>query len=168
MTNPDKYALTVWGNKADEGKDFTTPSGQLCRIRKLEMLDILELDIIDLMDTFTKQLVAEPGKSKEQEEEATGAAFLDMLRDPARRHKVIDAINDVVPRAVIAPAVEPLPEKNYRKVPGTLYVDDLSLEDRFAIFGESFQGWGDVSKFREEEAEGVGVVAEGESLPNNS
>lgn len=166
MTNPDKYAPSVWGNKAEEGKDFTTPSGQLCRVRKLEMLDILELDIMDLMDTFTKQLVAEPGK--EATEEATGMAFLDMLRDPQRRDKIIDAINNVVPRAVIAPVVEPLPEKQYRKVPGTLYVDDISLEDRFAIFGESFQGWGDVSKFREEEAGSVAVVAEGESLPNNS
>lgn len=159
MTNPDKYAPTVWGNKVDEGRDFTTPSGQLCRIRKIGMEDILELGLLDIMDTFTNQLTANP-EAKPSEEEV-GDAFLEMLKDPERRHKIVTAINEVVPRAVMAPSVEPLPEKNYRKVPGLLYVDDLSLEDRFAIFGASFDGWGDVSKFREEEKENVGAVAEG-------
>lgn len=167
MTNPDQYAPTVWGNKNEEGRDLTLPSGQKCRVRKIGMEDILELDLIDLMDTFTKQLTAEPS-DKKTEEDATGDAFMEMLKDPDRRHKIITAINSVVPRAVIAPSVEPLPEKSYKKAPGLIYVDDISLEDRFAIFGASFDGWGDVSKFRAEQTEGVGAVAESESVPSNS
>lgn len=154
--NPEDYAPTAWGNKVSMEKDLVLSSGQKCRVRKLEMEDILELDILDVMDTFTSQLVAEPDDNKNSDP----MEMLKLLKDSDRREKLMSAINRVIPVTVVAPQVLPDPEPGRPKKPGHIYISMIDLVDKMEIFGAAFDGWGDVTGFREETQESLGAVAE--------
>lgn len=157
----DKYALTAWGApKNINEKDVTLPSGQLCRVRELQMEDVLELDLIDAVDTFTGQLIDDRADGKETSHESDAKSFLTFLRDKEKREKLLKIVDATIPRAVVAPVVLPALPKGRAKKEGFIYVDQIELNDKLAIFTEIFQGFGDVSKFREEQAEGVGTLAE--------
>lgn len=160
----DPYALTGWGSQSREKeKDLTLPSGQRCRVRMLGMEDILELDLLDAMDTFSKHLIKDvkkPGK-QETEEEDSGLEFLKMLKDGDRMKDLRKTVDKVVPVVVLKPQVWPNPGKNKTPDPGKLYVKDIDLSDKFVIFSAVFEGFGPgMADFREESEKSVGAVEE--------
>lgn len=164
MEENGKYELTGWGRKpSDNEKDVKLPSGQLCRVKVLEMEDIIELDLIDALDTFSGKLLEDPRKSKKKKkDEGPMNGFMDLLRDKERSKKLIETINKVIPQAVVIPTVLPIPAEGEERREDGLYVDRIPLPDRFTIFGATFEGFGGgMSDFREESQESVGAVDEG-------
>ncbi len=161
----DPYAPTVWGvPKSINEKDLVLPSGQRCRVRELEMEQVLELDLIDALDTFTGQL-SDDGTPVE---EVAEKSFLDFLKNKPQREKFLETMDKVIPVVVVAPFVNPNPPKGRAKNPNKVYVSDISLQDKMSIFSSVFSGFGEVSKFREEQEEGVGDLAESQGLPHDA
>lgn len=156
MTNPADFAPTQWKRKKSQF-EVTLPSGQKCLCRSVTMEDILELGILDVMDTFTGQLLAEP-ESKEADQSVS--ATFEMLKDKERRDKFLGAINKLIPKAVVLPRVHEDPFPGYEKEEDKVYVSDIELQDKMEIFAKTFGGWGDASTFRPESEKPLGSVAE--------
>ncbi|TDO18130.1 hypothetical protein EV580_1312 [Mycobacterium sp. BK086] len=113
-------------NKAGE-HDIELPSGGFVRYRKLNKGNLLQLNLIEVMDGFTPELLADIGG--EDAQAAEGAA-LRALVDPKSNAKIFGPIDRVIAAAVVAPKVvldEPSTDTQ-------INVAEIELEDKVAIF----------------------------------
>jgi hypothetical protein len=118
---PRSYGFT----KADEA-DLELPSGSLIRYRKLTKGHLLKLNLIEVMDGFTPELLADVRSGGETSNDAA----LKALTDPARNSKIFGPIDRVVAAAVIIPPVVIVGPTTETQV----NIDDVELEDKIAIF----------------------------------
>jgi hypothetical protein len=166
---------------------FTTPSGNKCVIRELELDDVLDLGIIDRMDSLTG-IVQEDhidrvsgkkkkGKQLEKSKSKDDMAFMRSLKDKDKRAEVTEMIEMIAVACVVKPklhspwindpnsATPDNPdgrrklEKNERE-PDKAYVDYVNFVDKLAIFHEVFGGMERLQQFREAADEGVGDLAD--------
>lgn len=166
---------------------FTTPSGNKCVIRELELDDVLDLGIIDKMDTLTGLVQEEhidrvsgkpkKGKQLDKVKAQSDKEFMKALQDKDRRAEVTDMIEMIAVACVVQPklhspwindpnaATEKNPDgrrkldKNERE-PDKAYVDYVNFVDKLAIFHEVFGGMERLQQFREAASEGVGDLAD--------
>lgn len=168
MPDQSKYTPTSWGQP--DTFDVTTPSGQVCLIRKLQMEDIVELNLIDSLDSLTG-LVGQPSavkqpmdhqKSKEQlaaDAEKEQADFTNsLMKDKEKFRQMTATIDKVLTAVVIAPKIELAPAEEADKVNGVVYTSSVGFEDKMAVFEAAFDGLGNLEPFREGPSEGVGGV----------
>lgn len=135
--NPNAWAAA----KTSRTKDFTCPSGQTCRLRKLEPEQLLESGILDritrlegLADALVTTAEGQPPK---------------MASTPSREdfRVLLETINQLVVLAVESPALAPVPEEGGDR-DALIYVDDVDLEDRMAIMEEALKGLKSLDRFR--------------------
>lgn len=179
MTEIDlaKYEVTAWGKNKDFKKpfEFTTPSGQLTLLKRLDMGDILKLGVADELDFMTKALVADDPKPGEAEGEST--SIIQAMVRGDNFDKMEKSINVVCAAGVIAPKLHPVPmltktengktivvPNDNARQEGLLYVDAIPFNDRLVLFGEIFETEG-LTDFREEPAAGVGDVPNVSDVP---
>lgn len=112
--------------KADEF-DLELPSGSLVRYRKLTKSHLLQLNLVEVMDGFTPELLAE---AQSDNEEVARDAALKALTDPQRNGKIFGPVDRVVVAAVLIPAVVLVGTTTDTQV----NVDDIELEDKLTIF----------------------------------
>lgn len=168
----NKYAVTGWAVQGDQQYDLQLPSGQLCLVRKLEMERIVELGIMDALDTFTNQIPMDnKKKSKKVQEGDEARAFMDMLKNKEAFAKLQNTVNTVVMDCVVQPKIHALPETNpdgdelEPRDPTAVYIDALKFSDKMAIFQDVFDGMGEMSAFRPGQTDPVGTMAEVTSAP---
>ena len=75
------------------------PSGQRCLVKHLDTMDLVQADLVEDMDFFTKALFPSSGGG------ATDKGFWQALRDPDRQLKFFTLLNKLVEVAVINPVV---------------------------------------------------------------
>jgi hypothetical protein len=137
------YAPTGWRKKQRIEFDLTLPSGQLCRVLRLEREDLFRLNLMSYLDSFTP-LLMEDSISAEQRNERMRET---MTKNPDSIANMFMAIDEVVMAATIRPHVTndankvdyggPQDWGNPQFV-ATAYIEDIGMEDRMAIFAAAF------------------------------
>lgn len=178
MSEYDRYAPVSWGQ--DEYFDVRCPSGQVCQVRRLDMVDIIELDLVDKFDALSPVVGQGEDKKKPQdrkksakqieaeEQKRNDELTRDLMRDKDQFKSMVDAIDKAVERAIVQPhVVRPvkklddgseveLPHEEREK--GVVYTSSIGFEDKMHIFDKVFDGSADLEPFREGPDEGVGDV----------
>lgn len=159
----DKYAVTGWAS-GPQPFDLTLPSGQTCLVRKLEVPDLIRTGLLDRLDTFFPELLAEEGQKKDTEDDES---FLQKIKDPAKFNALEDIINKIAIEVVLTPKLHAVPvptpdqlaqgiTSDTLRIDGLVYVDKIPFGDKMAIFNAVFEGIGDLGQFREGQGDGVG------------
>lgn len=170
MTDP--YAVTSWG-VVNAPFDMTTPSGQKCLVRKLEMEDVLAHGLINELDGISTALIDENAPEEEQE---SGASLLVAFKDTDKFGRLEKTINKIVQITVVQPVIYGIPDEVLNpqtrkpeagpRVEGRAYVDQISFMDKMSIFGKVFEGFKGLEQFREDEqADDLGTMANVEAVP---
>lgn len=161
----DPYAPTAWGQPTEQ--DFTCPSGQLCRVRRVDIMDLLGGGLLNNLDFVTKIVQdehipnANPGP-KAAEENAVRALAASGPEQMAEFKKSIDS---VVLRVVVKPSLWPVPDEGEPRVDGCVYVDSVAFTDKVQIFNWAVSGGKnatEIQQFRPEADQSVGTLEHGE------
>lgn len=167
----DKYALTpAWNVKPNY--DLELPSGQVILVRTLTMEDVVDLDLVEAMDTFTglaEQTVANKGKGKgkKKTQEETEKEFgLTLFGDKDRFKRILGIADKAILVAVVKPEIVAAPEDDADREDGILYVDTIPFGDRLFIFNAVFDGVGGMESFRPVATADVGDVADVAVVPS--
>lgn len=177
----NKYALTSWGQPTQE--DLVCPSGQVCRVRKLEIEDILMMDVMDEIDTLTslvstehvqpamgkKKAADRPQKklTKKQEADANKAAVKKLTEDPKAFATLTWMLDSVTAMAVVAPAIYKSLEGTkgeYTRIPDDkrktdrTYADSVGFADKMKIFEVALGNLGEMETFRTKQESALGSV----------
>lgn len=137
----DRYAPTTWGS--DE-YDFTTPSGQMCRMRKVPIEGLVESGLLDKLNTLSPR-VDQLIKRSNNEPPAPASD----TTDGAAMREMLSVLNDFIPLVVVAPMVHPTPKDPADRVEGLVYVSSVGLADQLAIMNEALGGLEKMATFRE-------------------
>lgn len=160
----DKYALSTAWEKSNEFKrpfDYVlTETKQTCLVRRMDMGDLLKLGVAEEMDFMSKALMSDEAATAKSGGEAVSAAMM-KAQNFAKMEQMINA---VVLEGVIKPKLQPVPAHDQARQPGQLYVDSIPFNDRVELFSVIFDSEG-LSTFREEQADGVGNVANVTDVP---
>jgi hypothetical protein len=138
----DPYAVTSWG---ETGYDFRTPSGQLCRLRKL---DPARLAMSGVLDKITRL----PGLAQEQIDKAEGNPPPATPEMPSsdQLSALTDVLQILIPLAVEKPAIWELPAEGEERVNGRVYIDTVDFADQVAIMERVTGGVKAFDNFRQE------------------
>jgi hypothetical protein len=158
------YAPTGWKRRYRVEFDITVPSGQLCRVMRLEREDLFRMDLIQYLDTFTPMLMQESVSDLAARRQIENS----VKDDPTSLSKMFVAIDQVVLAATIRPRVTDDENKvdygqssdwSNPKFIATAFISDLEMEDRMAIFGAAFGRSMDDLKSVFQEESSLGSVA---------
>lgn len=166
----DPYAPTAWGGSIEE--DFVCPSGQVCLVRKLDVIDLVAEGVLNSVDFLTETVQSKhinaatvtPGQLAEVAAKATD----NLAEDPEKFALFSEAVNKVVLRVVAKPELQPVPAPGLPRVNGVVYIDAVRSADKFAIFNFVVSGKREsraVAQFRSEGNESVGAVESREDVP---
>lgn len=150
----DEFAPTSW-SVAPKPFVLELASGQKCLVRKLGMEDIIKLDMLDDLDTFTPQLLPPEAEGKPKTAVSSIRESLGSMADSSKFGKLESTINKVTIACVLKPKVLPIPLEGEEREEGRAYVDYISFGDKMYIFGEVFEGMSDMESFREEQTTSV-------------
>jgi len=165
----DEYALSpAWSKSKGFKKPFDhvcSETGQKVRIRRLDMGDLLKLDIAEEMDFMSKAVMSTETPAQEKPEAQTSQeAVANAIKNSKNFSKMEKMINLVVAAGVIKPQLYAAPEHENARQAGLNYVDEVPWNDRMELFSVIFEMDG-IATFREEEEPGVGDVADVPSVP---
>jgi hypothetical protein len=116
-----------YGIKKTGEDDLELPSGSLVRYRKLSPGQVLELNMVEVLDGFTPQLLADV---RSGDEDKVQAAFFKAVSDPERNANIFGPTDRVAAAAVIIPRVVLDGPTNDTQV----NVKDIDLGDKLVIF----------------------------------
>ena len=142
-TPANPYAPVGWRRKQRIEFDLTMPSGQRCRVMRLERDDLLRLNLIQELDTFTPLLM----ENSISDAERQGQMETMVKDDPQALVKMLHAVDKVVMAATINPRIttdEKLvnygSEKDWANPDfvATVLLDDIDTFERMFIFGSAF------------------------------
>jgi hypothetical protein len=116
-----------YGFTRSEEADLELPSGSLVRYRKLNKGMLLKLNLLEVLDGFTPELLAD---MRSDDQGTANEAAVKALADPANNAKIFGPIDRVIAASVVIPAVVLVGPTTEDQV----NVDDIELEDKVAIF----------------------------------
>jgi hypothetical protein len=129
---PRQYGL----RRAHEEFDLDLPSGSFVKLRRLDQNDVIRLNLIEVLDGFTPDLMANIRDAAQGEDGTSSDEVVRALSDPERSKKMFGPIDRVIAACVIEPAVSlDEPSTDDGKL---VNVDDVDLVDKFAIFNAAF------------------------------
>jgi hypothetical protein len=167
----DPYAPVVWGLPTEQ--DFTCSSGQVCRVRRVDIMDLLGGGLLNNLDFVTKIVQDEhiPNAAVVPKSAEDNALAVLTKSGPEQMEEFKKSINAIVLRVVVKPALWPVPEEDEARVDGCVYVDSVPFTDRTEIFNWAVSGGRnaqDVQQFREEAGESLGAVEPVEVVPTET
>jgi hypothetical protein len=174
----------------EESRPFVAPSGNKCLIRDLELDDVLELGLLDKIDSLTAIVQDEhidrvagtskkaSGKGKKPKPEKSDVKQMsDLFKDKEKREDITDVINLIAMTCVVEPklhdpwildpnaasAENPTGRRKLEKNerdPELAYLDYVNFVDKITLFHEVFGGMERLQQFREEADQSLGNVAD--------
>jgi len=141
VANP--YAVTGWRAKQRVTFDLTLPSGQVCLVARMERDDLLKLDLMQYLDTFTPILLEDTLSESEREKLMTDT----VQENPEALQKMLRAIDTVVMACCLKPKITQDPNLvNYGNEADWLdpnftpvaLLDHIDSFERMYIFGAAF------------------------------
>lgn len=145
--NVDPYAPTTWGQV---DREFRTPSGQLCRIKNLDLPDLMGSGMLDRLNTL--QGVVDKNVRKGQGQPPVDP--MKMLADKRTGRQFAELVDQLTCVIVTAPKVYPVPDPNAKReqdrerIAGRVYVDTINLVDKVEIFNAALAGLRELEPFR--------------------
>jgi hypothetical protein len=137
----DKYVATAAAWLSNEF-DFVVPSGLTCRLKKVQVEDLVAAGIIDKITRL-------PGLAQQQIDKAEGKPPApDRMPTTQEMEQLTTVLNTMIPLVVARPVITPLPESGEEKVVGFIYPDSIDLADRVAIMERVLTGVRNLDKFR--------------------
>lgn len=149
--------------------DFETPSGALCRLRKIGQEEALSMGFLNHLDLFSSELMKDADGRKKPTQEIV-AEIAEKLARKKDSDDFFGVVSRVVMEAVVKPTIveergtdeSPLP-------PGVYSIHSIDLKDKMAIFRAVLgEGLDKIAPFREGQESGVGSMESGESVQHNS
>jgi hypothetical protein len=138
----------VWSSKkAGNSLDFTCPSGQTCRLRKLTPERLLESGMLDRISRLE-------GLASELVDRAEGQPPVRKMPSREDLAMLLETINVVIPLAVEEPQVwaDSATEAEITAAgadpANVIRCSDIDLDDRMAILEESLKGIRALDRFR--------------------
>lgn len=166
------YAPTGWRKKRRVEFDLEMPSGQMCRVMRLERDDLLRLNLIEHLDTFTPMLMDTQMDDAERQ-----AEIRETIQDkPEALNKMLLAVDKVVMSATIRPRITDDRKKvnygterdwNDPNFTATVHLDDIDMFERMYIFGAAFGRSMDDLKSVFEQTPGLDSLADVSSVQQN-
>lgn len=150
-TPADKLAeaLAEWGMAKADPK-LTLSSGVEITYRPLDIPKMVDLDILDKMDSFAPRVLDSGKKSKKKETE-------DPEMTAEKIVALVGVLDLVTVACVVSPEIHPEPEDG-ELVPGLRYVNKVSMTDKMEIFQAAFEGMEDLFRIGGEQEAPVGAV----------
>lgn len=171
----------VWGSAVPEDteQEITTPSGQTCRAKKMTIPSMIEMGILAEGDAITAIVSKHIRKVKGGNGKADGIEVDEtaILSDPAALKSIIGLTDKVMPHVVVSPRValhysettvgkttvtKRLTDDERALIladhPGTVFTDQIDLEDKMFLFDWAAGGIKAMTSFREGPASDVGSV----------
>lgn len=172
---------TVWGSATPAASEFelTTPSGQTCRARKMTIESMIEVGILADADAITALVSKHVRKVKGGNGKADHTALDEraILANPDAIKSIITLTDKVLPHVVISPPVslhykettigkttvtKKLTDEERAEiqaaVPGTVFTDQIDLEDKMFLFDWAAGGLQAMTNFRDQPTADVGGV----------
>ena len=162
----DDYAPSAWSTSSKlEGFDHVVPSGQRCRLRMLNLEQLVVDGVIDDIDAVSKIISSDimkkrAGRLTRQTEAQEAIEGLKFMQSDAGKHAV-RLMDKIIPYAVVAPQVVADPDDPADRVEGVVYVSSISITDRADIFSVVIQSVNGVAQFRGGPAETMGASSAG-------
>lgn len=163
QANADPYAPTAWGKPSEE--DFVCPSGQVCLVRRVDVMDLLGGGLLNSVDFLTEIVKTDhiPNATRAPGQAAADAAGKagKAVQDPEQFGKFAKSVDGVVLRVVAKPELHPVPPEGAKRINGRVYIDSVSTSDKFAIFNYVISGKKEaeeIAQFRDETGEPMGAV----------
>jgi len=159
------YAPTGWRKRKRVEFDLEMPSGQMCRVMRLERDDLLRLNLMQYLDTFTPMLFESQLSDAERQQEMVSI----VQSDPQALSKMLQAVDKVVLACTIKPQItEDSSKINYGdekdwadpNFVATVHLDDVDSFERMYIFGSAFGKSMDDLKSLLQQAQSVGSLAD--------
>lgn len=169
----DKYAPTSWGKTSE---DLVCPSGQVCLVRQVDIVDLLKEGILNQVDFLTSIVANEhiPAGSVPPQQKPEGLddkAIKVLMDNPEKMTDFGVVIDKVVVYTILKPKLH-LPPRDAdgkiddsKKVEGLVYTDSVNLTDKTFIFNHAFGNSDALKSVREESIEPVGDVESSEVVP---
>lgn len=170
----------VWGSTAPEGQEeeLTLPSGQTCIVRKVSIEGMIEAGILAQADSLTA-LVDQYTRKVKGGKVQDGTPVLDekIMGDGQAMKLMIEMADRSLPSIVVSPPVrlhfserkvgkttvtKKLTEDERETIrsaaPGTVFTDQIGLEDKMELFEFGVGGLKGFSSFRGQSGDDVGSV----------
>jgi hypothetical protein len=138
----NKYAATAWG-KTDKGVDLKCPSGQLCRVSRPGVENLIKLGLLDKLDGLTG-LVDQKHIKRVKGGKAPDLDVESLLRDPKSLTAALETMNKIVVHVVLEPQLTL--EEDEEKI----HIDNVDMDDRAFIFQFATGGTSDLEQFRKQ------------------
>lgn len=175
---------SVWGsaNPSASEHELTTPSGQTCRARKMTIESMIETGLLADADSITAVVSKHVRKVKGGNGKADHNRVDEqsMLRDAAAVKSIITLTDKVLPHIVVSPRVvlhykettvgkttvtKALTTEEREEIqaaaPGTVFTDQIDLEDKMFLFDWAAGGLQAMTNFRGGSTPDVGGVVPG-------
>jgi hypothetical protein len=139
--------------------DLALPSGSFVRLRRLDQNDVIRLNLIEVLDGFTPDLMT----SLRDTDAASNDEVVRALSDPDRNKKMFGPVDRVVAACVVKPAVSlDDPSSDDGEL---VNVADVDLVDKLAIFNAAFgEQLSALKSVRSEPQDGARDLPAGESV----
>jgi hypothetical protein len=137
----DPYAPQVWGSNE---YDFTCPSGQLCRLQKVDVAKLAESGILDRVTRL-------PGLAAALVEKSSGLPPApDAMPDKDTIAAVMEVLLLLLPQVVVKPEIFEIPPDGEERVEGRIYVDSIDTLDQIAIMEKVMAPLAKMDAFRKQ------------------
>lgn len=120
-----------YGFRRAEEFDLELPSGSYVRLKKLHKNQMLRLNLLEILDGFTPELLAE---IKNNDADKADEAVIKALTNPDQSDKIFGPVDRVVAAAVVCPTVV----LDGPTTDTQAHIDDIEIEDKLMIFNAAF------------------------------
>lgn len=143
----EMYTASTWGTGATF--ELTTPSGQRCLARDLSIETLMEMGLLDTINSLSGIVDLEVLPSAKGQPPAVDMAKI--MGNAEALLRVMALVNKIVIAGVVAPEVHPIIDDEGEAVvkqKGLTYVDSIPVGDRMFLFNELTGGLESLAAFR--------------------
>jgi hypothetical protein len=128
---------------------MTVPSGQKCRVVPLSLQELVFDGIIDDVDAVSKLVDSEliAPKTSTRAKKTAAQVGMDFLKDPNAR-KAFEIMDKVLVAVIVAPKIYTNPAEGEEPDPSKIYIRNVDLRDKIAIFERVMTGVEKTAQFR--------------------
>lgn len=144
---PSKSKYGIGSKKKTFEKEL--PSGETCLMRRLTPDDLLEMGVMDQIDSMQAIVAGHIARAGGQASSVADIdastedgrkLILDIMKDKTKWEALQGFMNTVVCAAVVEPQVFPEPPADQKRDPELLYIREVDLMDRIVVMTEAVQG----------------------------
>ena len=166
----DQFAVTAaWKSKPRVEFVIECPSGQRCLAKHLNTMDLIDSDLIEEVDFFTKKLfpsaLDSAGNPVDTVEDPTNDSFWSTLKDAEKKARFFRLLNRLLSIGIVKPkvvddGVEVRVDESGSQIvtyghlarplkEGEVYASAIDFADKITIFGELNKPLDQIKPFRE-------------------